>query len=132
MQGLAVGQKACTVIGQAVVEDLGVLIPAVILQENEAFGARHLRRARDGDRFREERQLLAHPKRRRQAMDLVDLAKARRDQHAAIGKPVNKACLPSVQVALDTLGERRVGGRDALQNEVAALCRPIPAMAHGG
>ena len=54
-------------------------------------------------------------------MHLIDFAKAGRDQHAAIGKPIEKACLACMQIPLNALGELRIGRGNALQNEIAAL-----------
>lgn len=54
-------------------------------------------------------------------MDLVDVAKAGCDQHAALGQPVEKTRLPRVEVALQAFRERRVRSRNTIKDEIAAF-----------
>jgi hypothetical protein len=109
------------VIRQAVVVDLGILIAAAIGKVGETFRPRDLRSARYRDGLGEERKLFAHPKRGGKPVYLVDVPKAGCNQHAAIGQPIEKICLPRMQITLETLGKRGIRRRNSLQNEIAAL-----------
>ncbi len=54
-------------------------------------------------------------------MDLLRVAKPRRNEHSAIGKPVEEGRGTRLPVALQTCGKLRIALRDALENEVVAL-----------
>src|SRR5256885_13411219 len=97
----------------AVVVQLRILIASLILQEHEAAAA--TRRARPLDRILVEGELLTHAERGGNAVQLLAVAEARRDEQAPVGEPVEEARLPRLLVALEPRHERRIRERNALE-----------------
>lgn len=54
-------------------------------------------------------------------MDLLDFAKTSRDEHAAVGQPIEKSSLSGMLITFEPCGERGIRGWDTFQNEIAAL-----------
>src|SRR3954467_6629145 len=78
------------------------LVAADVLAENETVEIRRRRRgAQIADRFRVERELLAHTQRRAYAMCLCGLGEARGDQEAAIFGPTGKTRRTRVLIAIE-------------------------------
>ena len=107
------------VAAAAVVVHLRVLIASLILQEHEAAAA--ARRARPLDRVLVEGELLTHAERGGNAVQLLAVAEARRDQQSPVGEPVEERRLPRLLVALEPRHERRIRERNALEHEIAEL-----------
>ena len=52
---------------------------------------------------------------------ILDIAKARGDQQATVGQPVDEACTTGVHVVVQTRRQRRIHGRNVVEHEVAAF-----------
>src|SRR5262249_49586460 len=72
-------------------------------------------------RLGEVRELLAHAEGESDAMQLLDVGESRADEHAAVRQPIEEARFARLQIALDTLRERRIERGNAVEGEIAAL-----------
>src|SRR6516225_11182880 len=91
----------------------------MILEKDESLAA--LGAARPLDRVAIEGELLAHGERRTDAVNLLGIAEARRHEQAAVGRPVEKGGTTRLLITGEARRERRVGRRDAIEDQVAAL-----------
>ena len=79
------------------------------------------RSAGRADGIRVEGELLAHAQGRGDPMYLFDVAEPRRNQHRAIGQPVEKRGFARLPVLAQPFGQLSIARRDAFEYEIAAL-----------